>query len=93
MNKYYLIITYDIANTKLRTKLSKFLQQHGVRIQFSVFQIANSPRLLQLVCEQIEQKFAKHFSKEDSVIIFKTNFEQTLRYGNAEDLNKDFIIY
>lgn len=93
MDKTYLIIAYDIAETKLRTKLSKFLEKHGIRLQFSVFQIANSSRILSIVTEKIERNFAKKFSKNDSVIIFYTNFEQTIRYGNAVDLNKNLLIF
>lgn len=93
MENHYLIIAYDIAETSLRTRLSKFLQKYGTRLQFSVFQIANSPRVLGIVTESIERNFANKFSKDDSVIIFKTNFEQTIRYGNAEDLNKDLLVF
>ena len=93
MENLYLIITYDIVDNKLRGKLSKFLQKYGVRVQFSVFQIANSTRVLSIVTEKIERSFSKKFAKGDSVIIFKTNFNQTIRYGNAEDLNKDLLIF
>lgn len=93
MENLYLIITYDIVDNKLRGKLSKFLQKYGVRVQFSVFQIANSTRVLSIVTEKIERSFSKKFAKRDSVIIFKTNFNQTIRYGNAEDLNKDLLIF
>jgi CRISPR-associated endonuclease Cas2 len=93
MENLYLIITYDIVDNKLRGKLSKFLQKYGVRVQFSVFQIANSTRVLSIVTEKIERSFSKKFAKSDSVIIFKTNFNQTIRYGNAEDLNKDLLIF
>ena len=34
-----LIISYDISETKVRTKFSKFLQKFGRRIQLSVFEI------------------------------------------------------
>ena len=93
MENLCLIITYDIVDNKLRGKLSKFLQKYGVRVQFSVFQIANSTRVLSIVTEKIERSFSKKFAKSDSVIIFKTNFNQTIRYGNAEDLNKDLLIF
>lgn len=62
MENLYLIITYDIVDNKLRGKLSKFLQKYGVRVQFSVFQIANSTRVLSIVTEKIERSFSKKFA-------------------------------
>ena len=33
-----IVIAYDIANDKARTKVSKILEDYGVRIQYSVFE-------------------------------------------------------
>lgn len=54
-----IIITYDISNNKLRTQFSKFLEKYGVRVQFSVYEIENSKRILDIVLANIESKFKK----------------------------------
>ncbi len=40
------LVVYDIADDKLRTRFSKYLSQYGRRLQYSVFEIANSDRVL-----------------------------------------------
>lgn len=65
-----LIVSYDIANDKLRNRFSKFLCKFGYRLQFSVFEIKNSKRILDNVICEIETKFAKKFGETDSIMIF-----------------------
>ena len=65
-----LIVSYDIANNKLRTRFSKFLCKFGYRLQYSVFEIKNSDRILKNVICEIETKFSRHFTDYDSIIIF-----------------------
>ena len=52
-----LIISYDIANDKIRTKFSKFLTKYWRRIQYSVYEIQNSDRLLSVIQAEIEGTF------------------------------------
>jgi CRISPR-associated protein Cas2 len=68
-----LIVTYDISNDKLRTKFSKFLEKYGRRIQYSVFEIKNSERILNNILIEIEKKFAPKFEITDSILIFPIN--------------------
>ncbi len=91
MKKGCIIVTYDIQDNKLRTKFSKFLEKQGVRLQFSVFEIHNSERMIKLVCEKIERDFKPCFSEADSIIMFFTNLEQAITYGNATHLNEDIV--
>ena len=86
-----IIVTYDIQNDKLRRKFSKYLERYGVRLQFSVFEIVNSPRVVKLICEQIKQNFEPKFSDADSIIMFFTNLDKAITYGNAKHLNKDVV--
>jgi CRISPR-associated protein Cas2 len=65
-----LIVSYDIADTKLRTKFSKYLSKFGFRLQFSVFQIKHSNTLLNNIIIKIDSVFGKEFKESDSVIIF-----------------------
>ncbi len=67
-----LIITYDIVDDKLRTRFSNFLQKYGERVQYSVFRIKNSNRVLRLIQSEIDMKFKKKFSVADSVYVIST---------------------
>lgn len=81
-----LIVTYDFSSDKTRTKFSKFLCKYGVRIQYSVFRIKNSPRVLENITREIEMKYRKLFSFSDSVFVFKfceSCDKKVLKYGYA----------
>jgi CRISPR-associated protein Cas2 len=65
-----LIVAYDISNDKLRTKFSKFLKKFGRKIQYSVVEIKNSPRILRIVKTEIEMVYKPKFALTDSVLIF-----------------------
>lgn len=87
------IISYDIANDKLRTRFSKYLTRFGHRIQYSVFEIDNSNKLLNNIISDIENQFSKKFSQEDSVYIFKLSSScEIIRYGYAKNEERDTII-
>lgn len=89
-----LILTYDIQDNRLRTKFSNFVLQYGERLQYSVYEIRNSPRILELVKCGIKEKFERKFGQGDSVIIF--NIKETseiLRFGNAKNAETDLLIY
>ena len=78
------IVSYDISDDKLRTKFSKYLSRFGHRIQYSVFEIDNSKRIIDNIVNDLTNNFEKKFSQEDSVIIFKLSSScEVLRYGYA----------
>lgn len=87
-----IIVAYDISDNKLRTRFSKFLEKYGVRVQFSVFEIRNSQRVLDIVLSSIESKFKKRFEPGDSIYIFTANHDKTIRYGSASLIDNDLII-
>ncbi|MDD6742729.1 MAG: CRISPR-associated endonuclease Cas2 [Roseburia porci] len=88
-----IIISYDISNDKLRTKFAKYLSRFGHRIQYSVFEIDNSARIIDNIVSDLTNKFEKSFSQEDSVIIFKLSSScEVLRFGYAKNDEKDFLI-
>ncbi|MDO9155112.1 MAG: CRISPR-associated endonuclease Cas2 [Paludibacter sp.] len=79
-----LVVSYDISNDKLRTKLSKMLIKSGaIRLQFSVYEINNSKRILDNLKIIIETNFANKFDGGDSVFIFETDLQKAIKYGNA----------
>lgn len=86
-----IIIAYDISDNRVRTRFSKFLEKYGTRVQFSVFEVRNSKRLLDIVTNGIETKFKKRFAPGDSIYIFRTNHEDTIRYGSATLVDSNLI--
>jgi CRISPR-associated protein Cas2 len=89
-----LVVSYDISNDKLRTKFSKMLTKHGgVRLQFSVFEINNSKRILDNIKVMIETKFAEQFDGGDSVFIFETDLQKATKYGNAIHRDKSLLYF
>lgn len=87
------IVSYDISNDKLRTKFAKYLSRFGHRLQYSVFEIYNSERIVDNIVNDLKNKYEKSFSQEDSVIIFKLSSScEVLRFGYAKNDEKDFII-
>ena len=88
-----IVISYDISNDKLRTKFSKYLSRFGHRIQYSVFTIENSDKLLNNIVSDIENKYSKIFSEEDSVYIFNLSAScEIKRYGYAKHEEEDILV-
>jgi len=89
-----IILTYDIQEDQLRTEFSKFILSYGRRLQYSVYEIKNSKRILDIVQEEIKSRFEKRFGQGDSVLIFKITTEnQILRFGYAKNEETDLIMY
>ncbi len=87
-----ILVSYDISDNKLRNKFSKFLERYGHRIQYSVFEIDNSERLLNIIVSEIEDKFAKKFEQSDSVYVFQLSSScKTRKYGYAKNEDCDVI--
>jgi len=87
-----IILTYDIQDTNLRNRFSKFLLSYGVRLQFSVYEIENSQRILDLVICEIKNNFEKEFSQSDSVLIFKVDSKKIIRMGYAKNEEDDLVM-
>ncbi len=88
-----IIVTYDISNDKLRTRFSKFLSKFGYRLQYSVFEIKNSKRILNIIAAQIQINFEKEFSQTDSIIILNLSKQcKVTKYGYAKNDDEDLII-
>lgn len=81
-----LIISYDFSHTKTRTKFHKFLKKHGRPIQYSVFEIKNSRRILDIIKSEVDTKYKPKFTMADSIIIIPiSKHDQTkiVRYGGS----------
>ncbi|MBD3790160.1 MAG: CRISPR-associated endonuclease Cas2 [Campylobacterales bacterium] len=88
-----LIISYDISNDKLRTRFAKMLSKYGGRMQYSMFRIKNSDRVLDNVTIEIKSKFEKKFGQSDSVIIMRLSKQCKIdRFGYAKNDDEDLIV-
>ena len=88
-----LIVSYDITDNKTRSQFSKFLSKFGYRLQYSVFKIKNSNRVLDNIVEEIKGVFAKKFIETDSVIVFSLSRQcKVFSYGYAKNEDKEFIL-
>ncbi len=89
-----LLITYDISNDKVRTRFSSFLKKFGYRLQYSVYEIKNSDRILNLITAEIEKRYKKHFSGIDSVMIIRLSNKSTdkiMKFGYAKNMDDDIL--
>lgn len=88
-----ILISYDIENNKLRNKFSKFLKKYGYRVQYSVYEITNSKRMLNNIMCEIRNNFEKKFNQTDSVIIIETSENcKITKMGYAKNDESDIII-
>lgn len=86
------IVSYDISDDKKRRRFSKFLEQFGYRIQYSVFEINNSDSIIDNIILKIETEFSKIFNQEDSIMILKLSKTcKVIKYGYASNNDKDLI--
>jgi len=88
-----LIVSYDITDDKLRNKFSNFLKKFGFRLQYSVFQVKNSTRILNNIAAEISTSFGKKFEQTDSVIIFQLSKQcKKICFGYAANDDDELII-
>ncbi len=88
------LVIYDIQSNRLRTKFSKYLTQFGRRIQYSVFEIMNSPRILNNIRTEINANFGKKFHQGDSVMIIQVPDNAIIdRFGYAANEETDLLIF
>lgn len=88
-----IIVSYDISADKLRTRFSKYLSKYGRRLQYSVFEIENSEKMLNNIMAGISNDFEKKFTQSDSVIIFVLSSScKSIRYGYAKNEEKDLVL-
>lgn len=70
------------------------LTKHGaVRLQYSVYEVNNTNRVLDNLVVMIEELFAKKFGGDDSVIIFDVSSVKLRKYGNAVHRDVDIVYF
>lgn len=91
-----LIVSYDFTNDKTRAGFSKFLKKYGERLQYSVFSVHNSPRVLRNIMTEVDIRYKKLFKDTDSIVIFSTCEgcnKKIVRYGCAKHEVEDVVYF
>lgn len=89
------ILTYDISSNRVRSQFSRFLKKYGRKLQYSVYEIKNSPRVLDIIQTSIENNFKKKFELSDSVLIIpisESDQKKIIRYGYAIQEEEQVLI-
>lgn len=88
-----IIVSYGITDDKMRTNFSKMLKKNGaIRLQFSVYEISNTKRIVDNLIAKIEA-YTKHFTADDSVILFDVDTDKLTKYGNAIHRDKPIVYF
>lgn len=89
-----LLVVYDIHSDKLRSQFSKFLKRFGRRVQYSVFEIKNSPRIIANIQTEIESNYNKKFTQGDSVLVFNiADNANIMRFGYPVNEETDLLLF
>lgn len=87
------IVSYDITDKKMRSNFSKMLKENGViRLQYSVYEVRNTKRIMDNLVAKIET-YSKHFTADDSVVIFDVDMNKMSKYGNAIHRDKPVVYF
>lgn len=88
-----IIISYDISNDRKRAKFSKYIRKFGRMLQYSVYEIENSQKVLNNILADLNNKWIKQFDQTDSVYIFKMSAScEIIKYGFAKNEDEDLLI-
>lgn len=88
-----IIVSYDISDDKMRSRFSKMLKKNGaIRLQFSVYEVENTKRIVDNIMVKIEA-YARHFTADDSVVIFDVGADKVKKYGNAIHRDKPVVYF
>jgi len=88
-----IIISYDICNDKKRAKFNRYIRKFGHMLQYSVYEIENSERVLNNIVTDINNKWLKQFDQTDSVYVFKMSAScEIQKYGYARNEDEDLLI-
>lgn len=87
------IISYDISDDKKRAKFNRYIRKFGHMMQYSVYEINNSERILKNILTDINNKWMKQFDQYDSVYIFNlSNSCEITKFGYARNEDAELLI-
>ena len=77
----------------MRSNFSKMLKENGaIRLQYSVYEVRNTKRIMDNLVAKIET-YSKHFTADDSVVIFDIDMNKMSKYGNAIHRDKPVVYF
>lgn len=91
-----IIVCYDFSDDGKRNRFSKFLKSYGRKIQFSVYEIKNSQRILRNILKEIKLRYEKDFDGSDSILIFQTCEgcnKKIVRYGSSCNEEQEVVYF
>ncbi len=87
------IISYDIASDKKRAKFNRYIRKFGHMLQYSVYEIENSERILNNIVTDLNNKWFKQFDQTDSVYIFQLSETCKIqKFGYARNEDSELLI-
>ena len=66
----FTLIAYDVESDKLRARIAKYLEGHGTRVQYSVFELHHAPAEYREVKKQLEafiKRYRQRIEKQGKV--------------------------
>lgn len=63
----------------------------AIRLQYSVYELNHTRRMIDNIKIKIETVFAKLFTGADSVMIFDVNSDHIIKYGNAIHRDQNIV--
>ncbi|MCY4577374.1 MAG: CRISPR-associated endonuclease Cas2 [Candidatus Kaiserbacteria bacterium] len=91
-----LYVCYDFSDDKVRAKFARFLSKYGRKVQYSVYEIKNSQRVLKNILNEVEYKYSPRFTGADSIIIIpisNADRSKVIRYGFAQNDDEDILFF
>lgn len=77
----------------MRNHFSKMLKGNGaIRLQYSVYEVRNTKRTIDNLVAKIEA-YSKHFTADDSIVIFDVDSDKLTKYGNAIHRDQSVVYF
>ena len=90
---YRLFAIFIIGGISLTSGIISRSKKFGYRLQYSVFEITNSKRMLDNIMSEISSEFEKEFDQTDSIIIIETSKNcKITKWGYAKNDNSDILV-
>jgi len=90
----FYVVSYDITNNRRRSKVSKYLESYGIRVQYSVFETEINHDQLKKLIKGLKKIIKKN---EDTIRIYPISKESrkfivTIGRDKGKFYDQDFII-
>lgn len=82
--RYFVVICYDISNTKRRNKFAKFLERYALRVQRSVFE----GELGKSKYESLTNKIGGYIDSDDNVRVYRISGNGEIKVWGRDDVTQ-----